>query len=60
VVEITGDVGGTAERADKGAGRDVVVDRDLVIVIRGRRGPTTHDEACWAQWVRGECVGGGG
>jgi hypothetical protein len=43
---MTGDVGRTAERANKGAGRDVAVDSDLVIVKRGQRGPTTHDEAC--------------
>ncbi len=30
-------VGGTAERGDKGAGCGVTVDRDLVIVKRGRR-----------------------
>jgi hypothetical protein len=30
-------VDGTVVRADKGAGRDVTVDRDLVIVVRGRR-----------------------
>jgi hypothetical protein len=30
-------VDGTVERADKGAGRCVTVDRDLVIVKRGRR-----------------------
>lgn len=32
-----GQVDGTAERGDKGAGWGVMVDRDLVIVERGRR-----------------------
>jgi hypothetical protein len=32
-----GGVDGMVVRADKGAGRDVTVDRDLVIVKRGRR-----------------------